>query len=95
MKYIIIILLFFCVGCKGQSFVVNGVTYANGLAWLNHIDSVQVAKSAKAYQTLQGVSVGSTLTPAQLQTIAWIELWNMDAINPITGKTDSLRGYIK
>lgn len=66
-------------------------------------DSIAIAKKnavigslkSNAYNSLQGVTVGSTLTSAQLQRIAWISLWNTGAINPATNKIDSALNYIK
>lgn len=66
-------------------------------------DSIDKAKRAsvisslktKGYSALQNVTVGTTLTSAQLQAVAWISLWNTGAINPATNKIDSTLNYIK
>lgn len=57
-------------------------------------DAVLRTLKSNAYLSLNGVSVGATLTSAQLQRIAWISLWNTGAINPATNKIDSLLNYI-
>jgi len=50
---------------------------------------------SSGYKSLQGVTVGATLTSAQLQAAAWISLYNSGAVNPATNKIDSMLNYIK
>jgi len=49
----------------------------------------------KAYTALNNITVGATLTAAQLQAAAWVSLWNTGAINPATNKIDSTLNFIK
>jgi hypothetical protein len=67
---------------------------AEFLATVKRDATIRTLKT-KAYTALNNVTVGATLTSAQLQAAAWISLWNAGAINSSTNKIDSTFNYIK
>ena len=80
-----------------SSFISGVQAVSDSLAAVSVSQKATLVKSLKSsgYKSLQGVSVGATLTAAQLQAAAWIGLWNTGAINPATNKIDSVLNYIK
>ena len=81
-----------------DSTFVNGTqAVSDSLAAVAIKQKAAVITSLKStgYKSLQGITVGSTLTAAQQNAVNWISLWNAGAINPATNKVDSLQGYIK
>jgi hypothetical protein len=67
---------------------------ADFLAQVKKDATIRTLKS-KAYTSLNGATIGATLTANQLQAVAWISLWNTGAINTNTNKIDSTLNYIK
>jgi hypothetical protein len=80
-----------------SSFISGTVAVADSLAKVTVKQKAAVVASLKStgYKSLQGITVGATLTAAQLQAAAWISLYNAGSINPATNKIDSLENYIK
>lgn len=69
---------------------------ADSMAVIQHAVVVSSLKSL-AYKGLNGFTLGSTLTAAQIQEALQVLMWNAGMFNPATNKTDSIYngGYIK
>lgn len=75
--------------------VIKDETIINDSIYLSRKEKTITTLKSKGYSSLQNITVGATLTSAQLQAVAWISLWNTGAINPATNKIDSTLNYIK